>query len=1285
MEDQNKKYIGEHIGEHIEGHIGGHIEHTEPEEEEEETEQHVIFPNMDACRENYHSKKCNRFLLKKELQDGKELSKHPAANSYLYPSLDDPKFNLKISQKEEFYDTQYDGEIHEDIKERAEEVINNASFELQPHQAFVKNYMSLQTPYNSLLLYHGLGTGKTYSAIGVCEEMRRYLKMNGGEFPKIMIIASKNIQDNFRNQLFDETKLTEVNGVWTLPTGAYLLNEINPANIKGLTREQLTKQMNNLIDSYYIFMGYIEFANYIHNIHKTAKDDKKKKQLLKNEFAHRLIVIDEIHNIRMVEDNVNKKVAENLELLVKNVQFMKLVFLSATPMYNNYREIIWLLNIMNMNDRRAKIEVKDIFDKQGQFKEGGKELLIRKATGYVSFVRGENPYTFPYRVYPNIFAKDRTFPHIPYPEYQMNEKKIKKENQERILSLYLTVFPQCGTCGNCQACAYRYIIAYLRKNNFSYSMKDGTVRQMPLFQDMESFGYNVLQKPLESLIISYPVDGLKEILDRLPVEQKGGLEEDDDANGDGEGDADEDDEYSKSQDPSMTIPLSYLTGKQGLARMMTWTDTKTPGQKGNYEYKPKTLEKYGRIFAHKNIGQYSAKIKAVLDNIVHPTSGKVSEGVILIYSQYLDSGLIPMALALEELGFSRFGTTAKSLFRSRPVAAVDVRTMKPRTDASPTAQYAMITGDIRLSPETEAEVKRLTKEDNKDGHKIKVVLISKAGAEGIDFKFIRQIHILEPWYNMSSMEQIIGRGVRNLSHKDLPFEKRNVEIFMHGTILQDPQEESADLYVYRASEYKAKQIGKITRILKETSVDCIINHDQTNFTQAKMGKTITQELSNGTVLRDFKVGDVPYSAACDYMEKCDFDCVPHSHEPLDKIDINRDTYNENFLLVNSEKIIQRVRMLMKEGFFYKKATFLQAIRTPKEYPYVQIYAALTHLIDNENEFITDKYGRMGRLVNVGDYYLFQPVELLDKNASIFDRSVPVDYKHTMATFHLKKEKDILQDPEPDPDVQDKTSSEQSAVVEEAKAHYETTLTFMKQSLGEGEKNWYMYCGKVAQLLSQHYPDMKDRILAFVVHHIIEMMPFEEKLGMMNYLYDAKTSHETNSFEEYAKEYFIQHSLSTEAGTCFVMYKGNQYKLYLLNKNHPTKWIEADSEQVREIGRSPEFKQKMEWNKENYNMVVGFIGYDKTKNTLVYKTKNILLKTGAGAKCEEEGKPKTVKKLKELLQHYGDGKTEWMEHLNHVELCVVQELFLRYFQSIMKDNKQWFVSPEMAMYFKFYPI
>ena len=84
------------------------------------------------------------------------------------------------------------------------------------------------------------------------------------------------------------------------------------------------------------------------------------------------------------------------------------------------------------------------------------------------------------------------------------------------------------------------------------------------------------------------------------------------------------------------------------------------------------------------------------------------------------------------------------------------------------------------------KIKLLTNSDNKNGTSVKVVLISQAGSEGLDFKFIRQVHILEPWYNMNRIEQVIGRGVRTCSHKLLPFEERNVEIYMYSTLVGSP-------------------------------------------------------------------------------------------------------------------------------------------------------------------------------------------------------------------------------------------------------------------------------------------------------------------------------------------------------------------------------------------------------------------------------------------------------------------------------------------------------------------
>ena len=1432
------------------------------------------YKKLNCDDENYYSKECNKFLLKKELLERNTLLENESEDQYLYPNLNDKDFNVKIANKQEFNDTRYDGAIHENIKEHAD-ALAKVDFELQPHQAFVKNFLSFQTPYSSLLLYHGLGSGKTCSAIGVCEEMRDYMKQMGTT-KRIIIVASENVQDNFKLQLFDERKLKLVDGLWNIRacTGNKLLKEINPMNMKGMSKDKVISQIKNLINTYYIFLGYVQFANYIIKTmnyneevekQKYKKDEQKKKgekskiQMLKdvkielnsriirrlrNEFDNRLIVIDEVHNIRKTDDNENKKVAINLELLVKSALNMRFLLLSATPMYNSYKEMVWLLNLMNTNDRRGRIEVRDIFKKNGDFKDDGEELLTRKSTGYISFVRGENPYTFPYRVYPNEFAKEHTFPAIKYPSVQMNLKKIKHEDKKRVLSLYLNKIGECGNCGKCQYCAYKYIIYNLRNKKFSITTKTGVVRDMPNFENMESFGYTLLQTPLESLIISYPIQGLKSAIDEIPQERVSGdfsesfsemssLEnegEEDEAPGPIEGqsktpsvkssfserkdseepeeveseseefimkpnikkpliiedsdddtdelfkinkdvieseveknDSDDDTEelqkeiireekknlknkkpliieesssssissnksetkdkpiFNLTQVPTSTnenlptnddstkggkgpsIDPHQLTGKIGLERMMNYVDEKSPPVKGDFEYKKSTLDHYGKIFSREHIGKYSSKIKSILDNIVNEETGNVSEGVILIYSQYIDSGLIPMALALEEMGFTRYGQGVKPLFKNKPSEVVDVTTMKAPVDKKKfmPARYAMITGETRLSPNNDFEVKGLTGEDNKDGHKVKVVLISKAGSEGIDFKFIRQVHILEPWYNMNRIEQIIGRAVRNFSHKDLPFEKRNVEIFMYGTILGDNKEEAADLYVYRVAEFKAIQIGKVTRVLKETAVDCIINHEQTNFTQNNFSKQlkepIKQILSNGMELNNFKIGDAPFSPACDYMAECNYDCRPD--KDVDIKDLNKDTYNENFIVVNSEKILQRIRMLMKESYFYKKDVLIRSIRTPKEYPYVQIYSALTQLVEDENEFITDKYGRNGRLVNIGDYYLFQPVELRDKNASIFDRSTPIDFKHEMINFEIKQNivKPVIDKRNLNKIVveeEEKTFPEGNRLIDEMKVNFDISRDFTKQTkVPRGDDNWYKHCGIVMRKMSKEYPESKEYIINYLVAHMIEILLFDEKLEVMNYLYSMEHI-KKGTFEWFAKEYFELNSITTKNFTAFIMYKLNKRMIMILNKSN--KWIEAEPEDQREIASSKEAKDLLTMKIEDYNRIVGFIGYEKSNRYLVFKTKDMLSKRDTGARCDESGKVKTLQKLNEIVgenkytnentkaEKDGDGNII-REAVGHVELCVLQEFILRFFNTIKRDDKKWFLSPEMAIWHKLYTV
>ena len=1267
--------------------------------------------------ENQFSKECNKFLLKKELMEYNYLSEHPDESEFLYPSLNDPNFNIKIAEKKEFNDTQYDGTLY-DIKEHAD-YLSKLKFEFSPHQTFVRNFLSFQTPYNSLLLYHGLGTGKTLASIGVCEEMRLYLKQLGIK-KRIIIVASPNVQDNFKMQLFDERKLVQKNGLWILESSIAnnLLKEINPTMIKDIPKDKIINQIKVLINNAYLFLGYDGFANYVRRVQNVKGDFKNEKERekrmimnMQKEFNNCLLVIDEIHNIRISEDNENKKVALYLMSLVKSTENMRLLLLSATPMYNSYKEIIWLINLMNANENRGLIEIKDIFDKKGNFKEGGEDLLVRKLTGYVSFVRGENPYIFPFRVYPNYFSPKDTFfenPDMKYPLYQMNGMKIKEDDDLKYTSIYLTKI------GDYQSTVYSYIIEYLKNKNKKNIDGLGSVRELSSFEAMESFGYTLLQMPIECLNIVYPIENVGDLkikdsrdIDVSRVPRDGDTEEN------------RDNETIIQRDVSgvadLLIDPHTLIGRTGLERMMTFVDTKMPLVKGSFEYKEDVLVEHGRIFSLDNIGKYSSKIKNICENILK------SEGVILIYSQYIDAGLIPMALALEEMGFTRYGSN--SLFKTAPTEPLDSKTMKPRsvsgsagsnvTSGFKPARYTMITGDIRLSPNNDDAVKALTNKDNMNGEKIKVILISRAGSEGVDFKFIRQVHIMDPWYNMNRIEQIIGRAVRSFSHKDLPFEKRNVEIFMHATLLKNEENESADVYIYRMAEYKAIQIGKITRILKETSVDCLLNHGQTNFTQENfaefLDKKIKQKLSDGTIINDFPVGDIPYTITCDYMDNCQYKCRPF--KKITEEDINEDTYNSTFLMVNADKIKERIHQMMKERFFYNKTDLISGINSQYKYSISQIYATLTDMINDDNEIIIDKYGRSGYLINIDEYYLFQPMELKNERVSIFERSVPIDYKHNKIRFELQSENDndiendienetmklntnIMKDENVDVDAeayayayadtadikrdiqQVKPQHVVSELLKRLKEYYNLAINTV--TINRGEDNWYKFIGITIQKLMSEYSIEVSLMMEMLVEHIIDVeLNYKEKVELFKYLYSTNVFEE-NSFEWYAKSYFLTKIVQGKRFSAIVFFNKDKRHV-LINRSGATSWTNAEPEDLHDL--APYIREKYSIKESEYNELVGFISFEPKQSHYVFKVKNVNAKRNTGARCDEKTKAKNIAVIDEILGEEKYTKENTKGIVNQ-ELCTLQEFTLRYFNKIRKNGKIWFLDTELAMIYDF---
>lgn len=1143
-----------------------------------------------------------------------ELSPEILNNVSLYPNIDDNKFNLKISNKVEFNKTKKDDVMFDDIEEYSNNVACEFT-ELLPHQVFVKNFLSIFTPYNSLLLFHGLGTGKTCSSIGISETMRVYLK-NLGINKKILIVATPNIQDNFKKQLFDENKLKETNGVWNLKScvGNNLLNEIKVNRFS--SKKTIIAQINKIIEDGYEFIGYTKLSHLI--------EQKKSEKKLNSYFDNRLIIIDEVHNIRVSDDSESKKIASNLFYLVKNITTLKLLLLSATPMFNSYREIIWITNLMNLNDRRPIVEENEIFDRDGDFlidedgDEIGKQTFIRKITGYVSFVRGENPFTFPYRIFPYQFENTKSFldESIVYPRIQFNgDSIIQKLEHVDVYNINI---------GSYQKIVYNKIIEGLLNKN-----KDDDKNKV------EKLGYNKMQVPLEALNIVFPIQSLEEDIEDETI--------------------------------------NNFVGKDGLSKIVKNVD------KFPYVYDEDFLDKTNKksIFAPDNIQQYSEKINTIVNSILN------NEGITLVYSQYLYGGLLPLALALEEVGFKRY-TKKTTLLTSDYVSKH--RIIPKKNINGKQFSYAMITGaTTTISTQNSNEIKITSSEENKDGDIIKVILISRAGSEGIDLKNIRSVHIMEPWYNMNRIEQIIGRAVRNCSHRLLPYKKRNVLIYLYGTSFDDESSElveGIDLYLYRISEIKAIKIGTITRILKETAVDCLLSSEYNNLSIEKLD-TKTEQLFANQKKNIIDVGDKPFSAICDYMESCSYSCISLNNEN-DIIDIkmddeniiNEDTLDEFHILNNINQLMFNIKILFKEKHFYYYEEIVNNLTHFNKYPKNEIQAALNKLTSSKDEEVLDIFNRVGHIINHGDIYFFQPKEITSKNIPLLERSTPVDYKHNKLELIKSNGHDkLLPNVEDNPkletvfdEIPDK--SDDVEVSTDILSEFSKLVEIFKKSRPYNVIHGLINNSKIKD--KRQIINFLENTVCYII--VFDNLSFDKRFNILQII----DNEELDPIFLIIKKYIYEHIFEYDDER-YLLFSNND-DILLLEKNN-NKWEEATSFMKKETTDVIKSKYNVDISNFGDSLGIGIYKIKNKKQEFIFKIKDIHKPRATGVVCSVMYKNDLIELITTIFNEYTFIKE--LRDSQTIHICLLVQVLFRFYQHTNKDNKIWFLSPTLTNIYKKY--
>ena len=296
----------------------------------------------------------------------------------------------------------------------------NEEFSLLTHQKIVRDYLNIYTPYRGLLLYHGLGSGKTCSSIALAEGMK--------SDKKIVVMTPASLKMNFFSELkkcgdllFKKNQYWEFVSIDGKPEyveilhktmsiskeyirkrgGCWMVNVKKEPNFPTLTTEQqkeIDLQLNEMIRVKYLDLNY-------NGLTKKAMD-KLTGNDTRNPFDNCVLIIDEAHNFvsRIVNKLKNKKsTSYKLYEYIMNATNAKVILLTGTPIINYPNEISilfnmlrgyiksWTFNIKVKSDAKInKDAILEMFDKEGfntfDFIEysGNKLQITRNPFGFIN-------------------------------------------------------------------------------------------------------------------------------------------------------------------------------------------------------------------------------------------------------------------------------------------------------------------------------------------------------------------------------------------------------------------------------------------------------------------------------------------------------------------------------------------------------------------------------------------------------------------------------------------------------------------------------------------------------------------------------------------------------------------------------------------------------------------------------------------------------------------------------------------------------------------------------------
>ena len=606
--------------------------------------------------------------------------------------------------------------------------LRKTKLELRKYQDFISSFLSYRSAHKEILLYHGLGSGKTATIINLMNILYNYTP-DWNIF--ILIKAS-------------------LKGSW--------LDEINT----WMTKKEFKSRMANI--KFIHYDSPFADKNFLDSI---KESDSSKKNVY---------IFDEVHNfINNVYNNITSKTGKRAYVIYDYIQQEKrdnndtrIVLMTGTPAINNPFEIALMFNLLRPGIfPNSEIKFTEMYITSNKLNSSVKNMFQRRIMGLVSYYSGADKQLFADKNYNFVKVHMDPYQQEVYEHFEYIEEKLDKKNKKAARGKSGKV-PSTYKSFTRQSCNFTFpsmgnkITGENRPRPSNFKVDDTQIQR--ILEGKEIKQDKIDKGKEEKQYIEY-VDMIELYMNELNLYFKK-IEAKD-----------------KKANKSLAKDIEVFKKKYNSKFDKFWND---------YKGKSSLLEEFYAC---------SCKITNMIFNSFD------SKGPLIIYSNYVRmEGLEVIKLYLSYFGFSSFkNKSGKDYYR-----------------------YTEFHGSISMD-ERNRNKKFFNVPENKDGKVIKIILISPAGSEGISLKNVRQVHVLEPYWNEVRINQLIGRAVRQCSHADLPMKERYVDVYRYLAIRKN-NKETTDENIQNLANRKDELIGSFLTTLKEVAVDCELfkNHNVQN-------------------------------------------------------------------------------------------------------------------------------------------------------------------------------------------------------------------------------------------------------------------------------------------------------------------------------------------------------------------------------------------------------------------------------------------------------------------------